>query len=182
MPHSIPKSILIVMSHQYTLIRSLRSTVSLQVKRGGEVVVRAPHLYPKYLIDKFVESKNKWLEKRLKEQAKTAVTPTPFCTEDELKELIKKIVTQYSSLMSLTPRSLRFTHVRTYWGSCGPTGIISFNLKLVETSPEAVEYVIVHELAHLRWRGHGVRFWDLVRKYYPDTFKVKKELRHFPRD
>ncbi len=170
------------MSIEYTLIRSLRSTVSLQVKRGGEVVVRAPHLYPKYLIDKFVESKGKWLKKRLNEQAKMVVEPTKFCTEEELKVLVKKLITHYSSVMSLTPRTLRFTHVRTYWGSCAPNGVISFNLKLVETSPEAVEYVVVHELAHLRWRGHGVRFWDMVKKYYPDTDKIKKELRHFPRD
>lgn len=170
------------MSIEYTLIRSLRSTVSLQVKKGGQVVVRAPHLYPKYLIDKFVESKSKWLIKRLNEQAKKGVEPTKFCTEEELKELVKKLVTHYSSVMSLTPRALRFTHVRTYWGSCGPTGVISFNLKLVETSPEAVEYVVVHELAHLRWRGHGVRFWDLVKKNYPHVDKIRKALRHFPRD
>lgn len=166
----------------YTLIRSLRSTVSLQVKKGGEVVVRAPHLYPKYLIDRFVESKSKWLDKRLNEQAKTIESPTPFCTEDELKELIKKHITHYSSVMSLTPRSLRFTHVRTYWGSCGPTGIISFNLKLIETSLEAVEYVVVHELAHLRWRGHGVRFWDLVNKHYPRANEIRRSLRQHPRD
>lgn len=182
MPHSISRYILIVMSHTYTLIRSLRSTVSLQVKRGGEVVVRAPHLYPKYLIDRFVESKAKWLEKRLNEQSKPKSTPIPFCTEDQLKILIQKHIAHYSSLMSLTARSLRYTHVRTYWGSCSPTGVISFNLRLVETSPDAVEYVVVHELAHLRWRGHGVRFWDLVKKYYPQVNKIKKELRHFPRD
>lgn len=146
------------------------------------MVVRAPHLYPKYLIDKFVESKSKWLAKRLNEQAKTRVKPTPFCTEEELKELIKKLVTSYSSVMSLTPRSLRFTHVRTYWGSCGQTGVISFNLKLVETSPAAVEYVVVHELAHLRWRGHGVRFWDLVNKHYPQANEIRRTLRQHPRD
>lgn len=167
---------------EYTLIRSLRRTVSLQVKRGGEVVVRAPHLYPKYLIDKFVESKSNWLIKRLNEQAKKGVEPTKFCTEEELKVLVKKLVTRYSSVMSLAPRSLRFTHVRTYWGSCGPTGVISFNLKLVETSPEAVEYVVVHELAHLRYRGHGVRFWDLVKKYYPQTNDIRRVLRQHPRE
>ncbi len=170
------------MSHPYTLIRSLRSTVSLQLKRGGEVVVRAPHLYPKYLIDRFVESKSKWLDKRLNEQAKTRVEPREFCTEDELKVLIKKHIAHYSAIMSLTPRSLRFTHVRTYWGSCGPTGIISFNLKLVETSHDAVEYVVVHELAHLRWRGHGVRFWDLVNKHYPRANEIRHTLRQHARD
>lgn len=166
----------------YTLIRSLRRTVSLQVKRGGEVVVRAPHLYPKYLIDRFVASKAKWLEKRLSEQIKPKVKLVSFCSEAELKKLIHQHVAHYSSLMSLTPRSLRFTRVRTYWGSCSPTGVISFNLKLVETSPKAVEYVVVHELAHLRWRGHGVRFWDLVNKYYPQANEIRRLLRQHPRD
>ncbi len=167
---------------KYTLIRSLRRTVSLQVKRGGEVVVRAPHFYPKYLIDRFVQSKAIWLKKRLNEQSKPKSTPTPFCTEDQLKTLIQSHVTHYSSLMSLSPRSLRFTRVRTYWGSCSPTGVISFNLRLTETSPLAVEYVVVHELAHLRWRGHGVRFWDLVKKHYPKVNEVRRVLRQHPRD
>lgn len=170
------------MSHQYTLIRSFRHTVSLQVKTGGELVVRAPRLYPKYLIDKFVVSKRRWIAKRLKEQDKTVVKPVSFCSEEELKVLINNCVSHYSIVMSLTPRSLRFTHVRTYWGSCAPTGVISFNLKLVETSPEAVEYVVVHELAHLRWRGHGIRFWDLVKKYYPKTNEIRAYLRQLPRD
>lgn len=182
MPHSISQRILNVMSQTYTLIRSLRRTVSLQVKRGGEVVIRAPHLYPKYLIDKFVESKRNWITKRLDEQSKPKIIPTSFCSQSELKNLIQKHIIHYSSLMSLSPRSIRFTHVRTYWGSCGPTGIISFNLKLVETSPDAVEYVVVHELAHLRWRGHGVRFWDLVNKYYPRANEIRRSLRQHPRD
>lgn len=170
------------MPHPYTLIRSFRRTVSLQLKEGGEVVVRAPHLYPQSLIDQFVESKSHWLAQRLKAQSKPKITPTPFCTEFELKELIQQHITHYSALMSLSPHSLRFTRVRTYWGSCSPTGIISFNLKLVATSPEVIEYVVVHELAHLKWRGHGIRFWALVNRYYPRANEIRRSLRQYPRD
>ena len=167
---------------EYKLIRSRRFSVSLQIKSGGEIVVRAPLLYPKYLIDNFIKTKEIWLNKRLAEQKRQIGPRNKFCTESELKMLIKKHVITYSKLMDLHPNDLRFTSVRSYWGSCAPTGVISFNLKLVETSPEAVKYVVVHELAHLRWRGHGVRFWELVKKHYPHVDKIRKELRHFPRD
>lgn len=166
----------------YKLIRSRRLSVALQIKSGGEIVVRAPILYPKYLIDNFIKTKETWLNKRLAENKKQIVPRNKFCTESELKELIKKHVTTYSKLMDLHPNNLRFTSVRSYWGSCAPTGVISFNLKLVETSPEAVEYVVVHELAHLRWRGHGIRFWELVRKYYPNVNEIRRVLRQHPRD
>lgn len=182
MPHSIAKRILIVMISEYKLIRTRRLSVSLQIKKGGEIVVRAPILYPKYLIDKFVKSKEKWLSKRLAEQKKLAKPRMKFCTEAELKELIKQNISKYADLMGLQPKSLRFTSVRSYWGSCAPTGVISFNLKLIETSPEAVEYVVVHELAHLRWRGHGIRFWELVNKYYPQANEIRRSLRQHPRD
>jgi len=82
--------------------------------------------------------------------------------------------------MGLTPRSLRFTHVKTYWGSCSPKHVLSFNLQLAFTSRKIVEYVVVHELSHLKWRGHGQRFWALVTAHYPATPQVKKQLRALP--
>lgn len=167
--------------NQYTLIRSKRYSVSLQVGRAGELIVRAPHFYPKFLIDRFVTSKDRWITKRRTLATQTASPPVRFLSDIELKSKIYHLVSHYSALMSTSPHSLRFTHVKTYWGSCSPASVLSFNLRLAFTSAEIVEYVVVHELAHIRWRGHGQRFWNLVTKYFPETPAIRHKLRQIPR-
>lgn len=99
-------------------------------------------------------------------------------TEDELKAFIRVNLTKYSSLMGLKYTGVRFTHVYTYWGTCAPSGVLSFNMALRFTPADAVSYVVVHELAHLRWKGHGLRFWTMVKKYYPKTNEMRALLRH----
>lgn len=166
---------------KYKLTRSRRLSVSLQITATGHLVVRAPYLYPTYLIDRFVESKKDWIAKRTLEQKKIVTKPKRFITDLELEQLIKKLVGKYSKKMELNPSAIRYTHVKTYWGSCSPTGVVSFNLKLAFTNESVVEYVVVHELTHLRWRGHGPRFWGMVEKYYSKTKEVRKMLRAIPR-
>jgi predicted metal-dependent hydrolase len=162
----------------YTLIRAHKRTLSLQVSKDGELIARAPYLMPKFLIDRFVNEKSKWVEKRLKEMQKPVDPKVEHFTEDELKAFIHKELTKYSSLMGLKHAGVRFTHVHTYWGTCAPSGVLSFNLALRFTPEDAVSYVVVHELAHLRWKGHGKRFWDMVKKFYPKTNEMRALLRH----
>lgn len=163
---------------QYTLIRAHKRTLSLQVNKEGQLIARAPYLMPKFLIDRFVKDKVKWVEKRLKEMQKPIDPKTEHFTEDALKEFIHKELTKYSALMGLKYTGVRFTRVHTYWGTCAPSGVLSFNLALRYTPAEAVSYVVVHELAHLRWKGHGKRFWEMVTKYYPKTNEMRRLLRH----
>lgn len=166
---------------KYTLTRARRFSVSLQIGKKGELVVRAPYLYPTYLIDRFVESKKDWIARH----RKRLLAPKPrlkrFLTDIELKKLINKLITHYSLLMTLAPKSIRFTNVRSYWGSCSPKRVLSFNLKLAFTNATAVEYVVVHELSHLKYRGHGKMFWNLVKNTYPDTQSARAFLRTIPR-
>lgn len=166
---------------QYTLIRAHKRTLSLQVNAAGQLIARAPYLMPKFLIDRFVAEKQSWIDKRIKEMAKPLAPKVEHFTEIELKKYIASETKKYSDLMGLHPTSLRYTHVRTYWGTCSPTGVLSFNLALCFTPKECVSYVVVHELAHLRWKGHGKRFWDLVEKYYPRTKAARTLLRQVPR-
>lgn len=166
---------------QYTLIRAHKRTLSLQVNGAGQLIARAPMFMPKFFIDHFVKEKSDWIEKRLKEMAKPVEPKVEHFTESELKVFIEKEINKYSALMGLHPTGLRFTHVHTYWGTCAPSGLLSFNLALCYTPKACVSYVVVHELAHLRWKGHGKRFWDMVEKYYPETKQARKVLRSIPR-
>ena len=65
---------------------------------------------------------------------------------------------------------------RTRWGSCSRSGNLSFNWKLVKTPPDTIDYVIVHELAHLKQMNHSPRFWALVEQHCPDYKKHRKWL------
>lgn len=166
---------------QYTLVRARKRSLSLQINGSGELIARAPLFMPKFLIDRFVSQKESWIQKRLKELSKPKGRQVEHFSESELKSYIKGELMKYSEIMGLHPSGLRFTKVHTYWGTCAPSGVLSFNLALRFTPKEAVSYVVVHELAHLRWRGHGPRFWAMVEKYYPETKSMRALLRSMPR-
>ncbi len=165
----------------YTLIRARKRTLSLQVSSAGIIIARAPYLMPKFLIDRFVDQKSAWIAKRLKELRKPRAPRVEHFSEIAVQKYIRDQVKIYSQQMGLSPSGLRFTHVNSYWGTCAPSGILSFNLALRFTSRDAVTYIVVHELAHLRWKGHGKRFWDMVQKYYPQTTEMRRLLRKISR-
>lgn len=165
---------------QYTLIRSKnrRRSVSLQVSRSGELVVRAPFRMPKFFIDRFVSQHQDWVEKQKVERAKPKPLPVKhFSSRETLEKYIRMKTEHYAEITGLSPARLRFRQVKSYWGSCSPGGVISFNHNLMYAPPRAVDYVIVHELCHLKYRGHGKRFWDLVTRYYPQANDMRRVLR-----
>ena len=164
----------------YTLIRARKRSLSLQVSSTGEVIARAPLFMPKFLVDRFVQEKSRWIENRQKEVRKPRMAPTEYVTIEELKVYIAQQVETYSHKLGLYPTGIRFSRVHSYWGTCNPAGILSFNLALRFTPKEVVTYVVVHELTHLKYKGHGKRFWDYVEKNYPGTKEAKKILRKMP--
>jgi predicted metal-dependent hydrolase len=74
---------------------------------------------------------------------------------------------------------LRIRQMKTRWGSCSSTGWITLNLSLIKTPQECIDYVIVHELCHLKVMGHGPRFWSLVEKFMADYKERRKELKKY---
>lgn len=165
----------------YTLIRSRKRSLSLQLNAEGELIARAPLFMPKFLIDRFISEKSDWISKRRTEMTLPRVPKIEHFTEDSLKKYIETEVKKYSDIMNLFPTGLRYTKVNSYWGTCAASGVLSFNLALRYTPASAVSYVVVHELSHLRWKGHGKRFWDLVKKTYPETTAMRALLRKIPR-
>lgn len=78
-----------------------------------------------------------------------------------------------SELMGLTPGRIYVRRMRRRWGSCWPGGNLSFNTYLVMAPPEVLDYVVVHELAHLRHRNHSAGFWALVAGHHPE-YRVRR--------
>lgn len=80
-------------------------------------------------------------------------------------------------LTGLAPEEYRIKKVKTSWGSCSSNKKISINQDLMMYSRHAIEYVVLHELCHLKHMNHSKKFWALVEKYMPDYKDAEKELK-----
>ncbi|GAO54221.1 M48 family metallopeptidase [Novosphingobium sp. MD-1] len=81
---------------------------------------------------------------------------------------VSEIATAISKKHSLAPRSIRVADFANGWGSCGAEGNVLINWHLIFAPRKVLEYVVVHELAHLRHRSHGPEFWDFLGRLFPD--------------
>ena len=167
----------------YEIVRSRRRTVALEVTREGRVLVRAPLRMPQGEIERFVASHAAWLEKA---QAKVAARQAahPPLTEQETaalrqraKEVLPGKVAHYAAIMGVTPTSVKITSARTRFGSCSGKNGICFSLYLMQYPEEAIDYVVVHELAHIRHHDHSPAFYAEVTKVLPDHKERMKLLK-----
>ena len=169
---------------EYILIRAVRKTVSIQVK-DGEVIVRAPLRMSGRMIDQFVISKEDWilsvLEKQ-KERMEKYPAPTPEeikLLKKQAKEYIPPKVEYYSNIMGLYPTDVKINSAKKRFGSCSGKNSINFSCLLMRYPQEAIDYVIVHELAHIKHKNHGREFYLLVESVLPDWKKRAKLLRGY---
>ncbi|MBK8561386.1 SprT family zinc-dependent metalloprotease [Candidatus Amarobacter glycogenicus] len=96
---------------------------------------------------------------------------------DRAAELFGEFARHWSSESGLVPRALMVRDQKSRWGSCGPDGTIRLNWRLVLGAPDLAEYVVVHEIAHLRHRNHQQAFWQEVARMLPDFQSRRKRLR-----
>ncbi len=98
--------------------------------------------------------------------------PEVVVVEAWLRELarsrIDEAIERHAAGLGVTPRKITIRDPRTRWGSASPTGRVSLSWRLILAPCEALETVVIHELAHLRIFGHGPRFWALVASRRPD--------------
>ena len=84
------------------------------------------------------------------------------------REFVEEHVDRYGDSMGVDPSGIRIANQRTKWGSCSSNGTVSFNWRLMLAPPAIPEYVVIHELAHLRELNHSDRFWEIVAAHDPD--------------
>ena len=165
----------------YTLIRAKRRTMSLQLDRDGRAVVRAPYGVKKEFIDRFVSEHEGWLtHAREKQRARRMAHPEPTDAERaaliaRAKDYLPRRTAHWSAVMELVPAGIKITSARTRFGSCSSKNSICFSWRLMLYPPEAIDYVIVHELAHIRHHDHSPAFYALIEQYLPD-WKARMKL------
>lgn len=86
-------------------------------------------------------------------------------------------VAHYAALLKVAPLAIKLSSAKTQWGSCNARGTVRLNLQLVKFPLRLIDYVVVHELAHLREMNHSAAFWQVVASACPDYAKLRRELK-----
>ena len=150
----------------YTVVHSGRRTIAIQIQRDGRVVVRAPYAATAEDIRRVVDSHRDWMEKTVRRQQEQLAASPPEPTAQEMQELVRqgqeylpRRVAYWAARMDVMPTGLHITAARTRWGSCSGKNSLCFSLFLMRHPPEAIDAVVVHELAHIRHKNHGPEFY-----------------------
>ena len=98
-------------------------------------------------------------------------------SRNRARQAIEAAVLRNASALGVSPTAVTIRDQRTRWGSASRNGRLSFSWRLILAPPEALETVVVHELAHLRVFGHGPGFWALVSSRRPDHRAWRRWLR-----
>ena len=170
------------MLFEYKIIKSNRKTIAIQVTAEGDIIVRAPLKVSNKVIEGFVIEKKAWLEKAVASQRKKAKYKKIYSDDEvkalrkQAKEVIPKKVEFYSQLMGVKPVSIRITSAKTRYGSCSSRNTLNFSLYLMDKDERFIDYVVVHELAHIKHHNHSKDFYAFIEAFMPD-YKEREKLR-----
>ena len=159
----------------YRVIRSNRRSLGLEITRDLEVLVRAPRRVSQAQIEAFVQEHMAWLETHMELARVRAERRPPEPTEEEraalirrARELIPQRVEHYSRIMGLRPTGITITGAEKRFGSCSGKNRLCFAWRLMAYPDEAIDYVVVHELAHIKYKNHSREFYALIASVLPD--------------
>jgi len=160
--------------YEYKLKRSVRKTLSLEITKELEILVRAPKHVPAYELYRFVGKHGEWIAANL-ERRRSLLEMRPEPSAEEAKELklrakayLPSRVAFYADVMGLSPASVKITSAEKRYGSCSHKNGLCFSYRLMLCPNEAIDYVVVHELAHILHKNHGKGFYALIASVLPD--------------
>lgn len=94
--------------------------------------------------------------------------------KEEIQKIIPSLVEKYSNLMQLYPTKISYRKNRRTWGSCNFKNELNFNILLAKYPIFIIEYIVIHELAHIQHKNHSKDFYFLVEKFSPNYKKIEK--------
>lgn len=157
--------------------------MAIEVDRDGKVIVRAPYKTPERKIEEFLEKEEKWIEKSVKKALDRKLShPEPTAEEKErliaaAKAYLPQKTEEFSLMTGLKYTGVKITGAKTRFGSCNANNSICYSWRLMQYPTEAVDYVVMHELAHTAHHNHGKRFWATVERFMPDWKRRRAMLK-----
>ena len=169
---------------KYKLIRKAIKHMYLRIRKDY-VEVSASYLIPEKNVEEFILKYADEILKKIETKkenylfGKKVLVAGEEIYKEKLPPVVLEYVKKYSSKMNLYPSKVSFRFNKTRWGSCSAKNNLTFNYYLAKLPYELIEYVVVHELAHIKHKNHSREFWAEVEKYLPDVKKRRKLLRSY---
>ena len=171
---------------KYTIIKSFRKSCSITVERDGMVTIRAPFFMSERKIREIFEERKEWIEKaqkRIANRTERLNSLTPI-TSDEIdslkagaKPIIEEKVRLFADKIGVKYGKITIRNQKTRYGSCTAKGNLNFNCLIMLMPEKIIDYVIVHELCHIKEMNHSRRFWNEVESVLPDYKERRKWLK-----
>jgi len=162
----------------YELVLSKIKNIYIYIKEGN-VIVKAPLRCRNKLVQEFVNKKAKWIYENIKKEKEKAKIEETIELEDikRLEEIVKSKIERYAILLKEEPNKVRIRDIKYAWGSCSTNRNITINKKLAKKDEKVIEYVVLHEMCHLKHMNHSTKFWDLVEMNMPEYKEYRKILK-----
>jgi predicted metal-dependent hydrolase len=155
----------------------------LEVPWGAPVRLTVPRSTSPAEVERLLAEKREWVEEQRRRQVPRLGLERLSVSESEARvaarELVSMLAEEEAERVGVAYQRIRIGGQRTLWGSCSARGTLSFNWRLVLGPPGVLDYVVVHELCHLRVPNHSRRFWDLVERHRPAWRDQRDWLREF---
>lgn len=172
-------------SFTYTLTPSTRTrTIRLSVHHDGRVTVTAPSWVSQNKVDRFVEQKRVWVERKLAQFARRGpLTVVEHARKDEAQhrevahELAVARVVHFSRHYGYKVGRITIRDQKSRWGSCSKKGNLNFSYKIALLPQHLADYIVVHELCHIGQFNHSKAFWSLVGEMIPNHKECREQLK-----
>lgn len=162
--------------------QSLEKVRHNQELRSKFVFDSARFLGKQYPVHKSKDQRTDFDGKRFRVQGQTADEMRQALSKwyrKAAREIFEERVAHYATRMGVTPAGVRVNGAKTRWGSCSEKGNINLCWKLVMAEGHLIDYIVIHELAHLKEMNHSEEFWALVAEWCPDYKACRQELKVF---
>lgn len=170
----------------------------IRVLKDDLIEIKSNIYFSLYDAKILVEKRKNWLENAIKKVSKNALLEDEFLYlgevkklqdyniknldkfyKNEIEKILPNIVETFSKKMDLYPTSISYRRNKRTWGSCNFKNGLNFNILLMKFPLEIMQYVVIHELSHIKHKNHSKNFWNLVEKYCPNYKQIEKEFKNF---
>ncbi|HSR89563.1 MAG TPA: SprT family zinc-dependent metalloprotease [Candidatus Udaeobacter sp.] len=169
----------------YTLKHSSRARrLRITVRCDASVVVTAPYFFSQSKVEKFLADKAGWVLKKISFFKKLNPIVLPKLNrvgaqeyrslKMQAKILVREKIAKLNQIYNFPFNRVSIKNIRSRWGSCSKKGNLNFNYKIIHLPVELAEYIVAHEICHLKELNHSSRFWALVARAVPD-YKARRQ-------
>jgi len=171
----------------YILRKSRRARrIRISVNHEAKIIVTIPRFTPEIFAERFVRQNSKWILDKIEKFKKAGPIFSLkgsrgdyLANKEKAYQIVQKSLKKFSAFYGMRVRKIVIKNTKSRWGSCGRSGILNFNYKIAFLPEHLADYLIVHELCHLKEMNHSGKFWNLVAKAIPDYKNRRKELLKF---